>query len=189
MAASDGSKHRGETQYQAEPGALFPDWPLVVLVDQSTWGTAEWLAAALQDNHRAILVGMPSASATGVPGAGVKSTIPVGDGTWSIVLTTGRLERGDGRPLAIEAITARALNLNPSFVAAGDPDAVAKAIRRQLTALAVTANGSTLNADTPASKQAVSGANSKYGVKPDHTVGGKRTMPARPRRPGKGSRS
>ncbi len=33
------------------------DLPLVALVDAETANTAEWLAAALQDNHRAVLVG------------------------------------------------------------------------------------------------------------------------------------
>ena len=32
--------------------------------------------------------------------ATVKSTVPVGDGRWSISMATGYLERGDGRPLA-----------------------------------------------------------------------------------------
>ena len=30
----------------------------------------------------------------------LKSTVPVGDGRWSVSLATGYLERGDGRPLA-----------------------------------------------------------------------------------------
>ena len=45
---------RGETTYQADADALFRGWPIAVLVDQDTSGTAEWLAAALQDNHRAV---------------------------------------------------------------------------------------------------------------------------------------
>ena len=45
---------RGETTYQADSDALFRGWPIAVLVDANTSGTAEWLAAALQDNHRAI---------------------------------------------------------------------------------------------------------------------------------------
>ncbi len=147
----------GETKYQAEPGALFQDWPLVVLVDQFDLGHSRVASRRPQGQPPSRSSGHAQRSATGVPGAGVKSTIPVGDGAWSIILTTGRLERGDGRPLALDGVTSRALNLNPSFVAAGDPDAVARAIRRQLTALAVTANGSTLNADTLASKHAVSG--------------------------------
>jgi carboxyl-terminal processing protease len=100
---------RGETTYQAEPDALFRGWPIAVLVDSSTTGTAEWLAAALQDNHRAVVVGTPTSGASrqvrmasGIvapEATGVRSRVSVGDGSWSIELTTGCLERGDGRPL------------------------------------------------------------------------------------------
>jgi carboxyl-terminal processing protease len=108
---------RGETTYQADADALFRGWPIAVLVDHDTSGTAEWLAAALHDNRRAVVVGGPTQGAQrrrgvypGGPliriagpqadGAIVKSTVPVGDGRWSISLATGYLERGDGRPLA-----------------------------------------------------------------------------------------
>jgi carboxyl-terminal processing protease len=97
-----------EMRYEATPDALFRGWPMAVLVDRGTSCGAEWLAAALQDNHRAVIVGGPTASvfsdmersfgATGA--ADVSSTIPVGGGSWSVMLTTGILQRGDGRPLA-----------------------------------------------------------------------------------------
>ncbi len=107
---------RGVTTYQADPDALFRGWPIAVLVDQNTTGTAEWLAAALQDNRRAVVVGIPTSGAhrrRGVPPGefrlasalpqveetGVRSMVPVGDGRWSITMATGYLERGDGRPL------------------------------------------------------------------------------------------
>ncbi len=93
---------RGETTYQADADAIFRGWPLAVLVDVNTAGAAEWLAAALQDNHRAVIVGSPTMSARINPGPGfVKSTIPVGDGRLSVSLATGSLERGDGRPLSL----------------------------------------------------------------------------------------
>jgi carboxyl-terminal processing protease len=106
---------RGEEVFQAEPDALCRERLLFVLVDSNTPATAEWLAAALQDNHRAIVVGPPKGrSAQGPrsprpePGpalmiardANVRSVVPVGDGAWSLEMTTGRLARGDGRPLA-----------------------------------------------------------------------------------------
>ncbi len=111
---------RGETTYQADADALFRGRPIAVLVDQETSGTAEWLAAALQDNHRAVLVGGATAGAHRrrlvAPGSSpvedawpmadeavVKTTVPVGDGRWSISMATGTLERGDGRPLADRA--------------------------------------------------------------------------------------
>jgi carboxyl-terminal processing protease len=81
--------------YEAEPDALFRDWPLAVLVDGSTSGAAEWLCAALQDNHRAVIVGTPTPGRTDV-----RSSVPLPGGEWSIQMATGRMERGDGRPLA-----------------------------------------------------------------------------------------
>jgi carboxyl-terminal processing protease len=93
---------RGETTYQADSDAILRGWPLAVLVDVDTSGAAEWLAAALQDNHRAVIVGSPTMSAKINPGPGfVKSTIPVGDGQLSVSLATGLLERGDGRAISL----------------------------------------------------------------------------------------
>jgi carboxyl-terminal processing protease len=89
-----------EMTYEADSDALFRGWPIAVLVDGVTSGTAEWLAAALQDNHRAILVGSPTAGASGRSTADVRSIVTVGDGTWSINLVTGYLLRGDGHPLS-----------------------------------------------------------------------------------------
>jgi C-terminal peptidase prc len=105
---------RGETTYQADSDALFRGWPIAVLVDQNTSSTAEWLAAALQDNHRATVVGWPTRGAQrvtypdGLPfenarygpyEACVRSAVSAGDGRWWVSMPTGTLERGDGRPL------------------------------------------------------------------------------------------
>lgn len=84
----------GVTVYRADPDALFRSWPLAVLIDGSTQGPAEWLAAALQDNHRAVLVGAPT------PGAGaVPSFVPVRGDAWAIRMATRTLQRADGRPI------------------------------------------------------------------------------------------
>ncbi len=53
---------QGETVYQADSDANFRGWPIAVLVDSNTSGAAEWLAAAIQDNHRGIVVGSPTSS-------------------------------------------------------------------------------------------------------------------------------
>src|SRR5262249_37689361 len=63
-------------------------------------------AAALQDNRRAVIVGART-GVSGNPharsrigfGAGVRTAVPLGDGSGKIVLTTGLFERGDGRRL------------------------------------------------------------------------------------------
>ncbi len=93
---------RGQTTYQADSDALFRGWPLAVLVDESTSGATEWLAAALQDNRRAKIVGTPTSSALINPGYGVvTSLVPVSGGKWSVSLATGTLERGNGSPLSL----------------------------------------------------------------------------------------
>jgi carboxyl-terminal processing protease len=115
----------GETTYEADSDGLFQGWPLAVLVDSGTGGTAEWIAAALQDNHRAVLVGTPTSGATlphlrfPVPNTPtqVVSTIAIGDGSWSIELTTATLEHGDGRPLT-SAIQTEAAAESPLAVRA-----------------------------------------------------------------------
>ena len=92
---------QGETTYQSDPDALFRGWPLAVLVDDTTSGAAEWLAAALEDNRRAVLVDTPTSSTRGNPGYGVvTSLIPVSSSEWSVSLATGILERGNGKPVS-----------------------------------------------------------------------------------------
>jgi carboxyl-terminal processing protease len=80
--------------FRAEPDALFRNRPIAVLIDGTTGPEAAWLAAALQDNRRALLVGQPA-----YPAAGVQTAIPVLGGAYALRLTTGLLERGDGRPI------------------------------------------------------------------------------------------
>lgn len=104
-----GRVHEAErvTTYDATPEALFRGWPIVALVNQETGQTAEWLAAALQDNHRAIVVGTATQGAWVARGSrpdtlereGLRSTLRVGDGAWYLSMITARLERGDGHPL------------------------------------------------------------------------------------------
>jgi carboxyl-terminal processing protease len=43
--------------YQADADCLFRDWPLAVLVDERTHGTYAWVAAALQKQRGAVVVG------------------------------------------------------------------------------------------------------------------------------------
>jgi carboxyl-terminal processing protease len=111
---------QGETTYQADSDALFRGWPLAVLVDDTTAGASEWLAAALQDNRRAVIVGTLTASARVNPGYGiVTSLIPVNDGEWSVSLATGTLERGNGSPLSLFDRSTRTLIKPPANAAVG----------------------------------------------------------------------
>ncbi len=79
--------NKGTTTYRADADALFRGWPLALLVDSQTSGAVEWLAAACQDNHRAIVIGSPTRSARLTWGnAIVNSSLPVGGGEWRLCL-------------------------------------------------------------------------------------------------------
>ena len=87
-----------QKEFRSGPDCQFRRWPIVVLVNQYTRGEAEFLAAALQDNHRAVIVGEHT------PGlAFVHSPVELPDGIGGVVLRTGLLFRGDGRPLQSES--------------------------------------------------------------------------------------
>lgn len=72
---------------------------VVVLIDGETAGPAEWLAAALQFHHRALLVGEPSRGATVL-----QSPVPITD-EWTVMLTTGRALNPDGRDVTGHPLT------------------------------------------------------------------------------------
>src|SRR5262249_18150284 len=75
-------------EYKADRDCVFRDWPLAVLVDADTDPMAALLAAALQDNGRAVVVGAVP------PDCGwVTSLVKRGDGQGALVLRTGLVER------------------------------------------------------------------------------------------------
>jgi C-terminal peptidase prc len=85
----------GEKTYTAEPDALFRDWPMVVLAAGNHEPEIAWLCDALEDNHRATIVGEPI-----IPREpNYHETVALPGGEWSVRMATGRLERGDGRPI------------------------------------------------------------------------------------------
>ena len=71
---------------------------MAVLVDGSTSGQAEWIAAALQDSGRGHLVGQRTAG----QGA-VFELVELPGGVGGVRLNTATLYRSDGKPLAEEA--------------------------------------------------------------------------------------
>jgi carboxyl-terminal processing protease len=80
-----------ETTVKASPDAVLRGVKIAVLVDQGTQGVAEWLAGALQDNHRAIVVG----GETRGRGA-VHTLVPLEKGMGGVKLASTLLLRGDG---------------------------------------------------------------------------------------------
>jgi carboxyl-terminal processing protease len=83
---------------QADRDCLFRDWPIAVLIDDTVVDNlTPAVAAALQDNRRAVLIGQPTRN-DGL----VKRLVELPDNLGVITLLSGRLERavaGRGWPL------------------------------------------------------------------------------------------
>ncbi len=92
-----GAIRQGEQvkEFTADPNCLFADWPLAVLVNEHTDGPVEWLAAALQDNRRAVIVGRSTSG-----NAWVTSQFDVPGTGEVLIVPTGTLERPSGKQLA-----------------------------------------------------------------------------------------
>jgi carboxyl-terminal processing protease len=86
----------GERIIQAEPDALFRGWPIVVLTNEVSIGGVAWFASALEANKRATIVGGNLVAKD----SAIREMVALSGSEWSIQMPTGRLERGDGQPLA-----------------------------------------------------------------------------------------
>jgi carboxyl-terminal processing protease len=75
-----------------------PDWPIVVIVDHFTASAAEIVAGALQDHHRALVVG----SRTWGKGS-VQNLVELSDGS-ALKLTVARYYTPDGRSIQAHGI-------------------------------------------------------------------------------------
>jgi carboxyl-terminal processing protease len=76
--------HQPRRAFRATGSAFVQRLPVVVLVDRSSASSAEVLAAALQDDHRAVVVGEPTFGK-----ALVQALYPLGNGS-ALSLTTAR---------------------------------------------------------------------------------------------------
>jgi C-terminal peptidase prc len=84
----------GVREFKADRDCLFRGWPLVILIDEDTWGAAEWVAAALQDadppnrrlGRRAVIVGKASRGdnfvSSAVPFPGSDEYLMLATGVW-----------------------------------------------------------------------------------------------------------
>jgi carboxyl-terminal processing protease len=86
------------TRYSATAGETLPQVPMIVLVNQGTASAAEIVAGALQDNHRAKILG------TNTFGKGtVQTVIPISEKK-AIKLTTALYYTPSGRSIQAEGI-------------------------------------------------------------------------------------
>lgn len=125
-----------DREIKAEPDALFRDWPIAVLAGKLRSPEVAWLCDALEDNHRATILGRPQVAPAS---AVVRTAVPIPGGDWSLRIATGRLERGDGRPLGAPPLDIRrragqveslaVMPLDP-YAAESDPAAIGRVPRR-----------------------------------------------------------
>ena len=78
--------------YNANNECLFGGWPLAVLINDRTGEEFEWLAAALQDNRRGVLIGEPTGGRWLV-----QTPVPLSEAEaeGAIMLATGRMVRSN----------------------------------------------------------------------------------------------
>jgi len=106
---SPGANH----EYDATPGDLLQGRPLVALVNGGTASAAEILAGALQDHHRAVLVGDTTF------GKGLVQSVTSLPGGSGLVLTIARYYTPSGRSIQAEGIKPD-IEIGPIQVAAAD---------------------------------------------------------------------
>ncbi|HUB84050.1 MAG TPA: S41 family peptidase, partial [Rhizomicrobium sp.] len=112
-------RHPDDTQsYSAHPGDITDGKPVIVLINGGTASAAEIVAGALQDDHRAQILGMTSFGK-----GSVQTIIPLGEGGGALRLTTARYYTPSGHSIQATGIT-------PNItVAQGDEDQVPKVER------------------------------------------------------------
>jgi carboxyl-terminal processing protease len=105
-----------ETSHAALDNAIAPDVPMVLLVDQGSASASELIAGALQDHHRAKIVGMPTFGKGSVQ---TWRTLSNGGG---VRITISRWYTPDGHSVSDVGITP---DVEVPYVAedvSGDPD-------------------------------------------------------------------
>lgn len=91
------NKKEKEVVYAKKPGTR-PPFPIIVLIDEYSASASEILSGALQDNHRALIMGQRSFGK-----GSVQSVVKLGDGS-GLKLTVARYYTPKGRSIQAEGI-------------------------------------------------------------------------------------
>ena len=94
IVVGKGRKPTSVKRISATPGDVANGLPLVALINGGTAREAELVVGALQDNHRAVLLGSKTFGESSI-----ESVIPLSDGGGAIRLTTARFTTPSGREI------------------------------------------------------------------------------------------
>lgn len=109
IVSTMGRNQKGKEITYAQKEGTKPNFPLIVLVNEYSASASEIVAGALQDNHRAVILGQRTFGK-----GSVQSVVKLGDGS-GLKLTVARYYTPSGKSIQAEGITPDVVvdNINP----------------------------------------------------------------------------
>jgi carboxyl-terminal processing protease len=94
VLSAKGKKPQDTQRYHAEQGELFPNTPIVIIINSGSASAAEIVAGALQDRGRAVVIGRRSFGK-----GSVQSVIPLSRDKGALKITTQRYYTPSGKSI------------------------------------------------------------------------------------------